>query len=123
METSLQMLPARRIHRDPVPFVCLIADTVLARSERNQPGYPDTNFGLSAQLASGRARVMLVTHLILLALPFLTHYASYSLRPILRFLLFHAPTPQWRQETGPLMTYMATCDKFKGTTARWFKID
>ena len=35
---------------------------------------------------------------------------------------------QWPHNTGPLMTYMAacdtsTCDKFNGSTAKWFKID
>ncbi|KAI0257862.1 glycosyl hydrolase family 61-domain-containing protein [Gloeopeniophorella convolvens] len=34
----------------------------------------------------------------------------------------------WPHNTGPLMTYMApcdtsTCDKFNGSTAKWFKID
>ena len=35
---------------------------------------------------------------------------------------------KWPHNTGPLMTYMAlcdtsTCDKFNGSTAKWFKID
>jgi hypothetical protein len=35
---------------------------------------------------------------------------------------------QWPHNTGPIMTYMAacdtsTCDKFNGSTAKWFKID
>jgi hypothetical protein len=46
-------------------------------------------------------------------LPLLTYRASYS---------------QWPHVTGPLITYMAscdttTCDKFNGSTAKWFKID
>ena len=45
-------------------------------------------------------------------------------------VLFFIPSliPQWPHNTGPLMTYMAacdtsTCDKFNGSTAKWFKID
>jgi Auxiliary Activity family 9 (formerly GH61) len=35
---------------------------------------------------------------------------------------------QWVHNTGPIMTYMgacdgSTCDKFNGSTAKWFKID
>jgi hypothetical protein len=60
----------------------------------------------------------LVARPTLLALSLLTPHASYSF--ILRY-------GKWPHQVGPLMTYMAscdtTCDKFNGSTAKWFKID
>ncbi|KAN0134706.1 Glycosyl hydrolase family 61 domain containing protein [Lactarius tabidus] len=69
---------------------------------------PDINCGLSAQLAS----------LVVPANP----------GSSMEFYWGNPSGGHWPHVTGPLMTYMAscdtsTCDKFNGSTAKWFKID
>jgi hypothetical protein len=94
---------------------------------------PDINCGLSAQLAS----------LVVPANPG-SSLAFYWGNPsggnvsrtshLTRAFFAHISYPfilrcdKWPHEVGPLMTYMAscdttTCDKFNGSTAKWFKID
>jgi hypothetical protein len=66
---------------------------------------------------------------------FPTCLCSFKAAPFTNFLFFSDEPffggflwSQWPHNTGPLMTYMAacdtsTCDKFNGSTAKWFKID
>ncbi|KAA1476334.1 hypothetical protein DENSPDRAFT_853605 [Dentipellis sp. KUC8613] len=47
---------------------------------------------------------------------------------VVQFLWKDGDDTNWPHNIGPLMTYMApctgtTCDKFNGTSAKWFKID
>ena len=95
---------------------------------------PDINCGMAAQLASmvvpanpgssmefywgdpGNENVSHVSHLVC---SFFAHLSCVLFPPLIS---------QWPHNTGPLMTYMAacdtsTCDKFNGSTAKWFKID
>ncbi|KAI9437318.1 glycosyl hydrolase family 61-domain-containing protein [Lactarius indigo] len=69
---------------------------------------PDLNCGLSAQLA--------------------TEVAPANPGSNLQFFWGNPGGSNWPHDTGPLMTYMAacdttTCDKFNGSSAKWFKID
>ncbi|KAH8980197.1 glycosyl hydrolase family 61-domain-containing protein [Lactarius akahatsu] len=69
---------------------------------------PDLNCGLSAQLA--------------------TQVAPANPGSNLQFFWGNPGGSNWPHNTGPLMTYMAacdttTCDKFNGSSAKWFKID
>ncbi|KAF8266394.1 glycosyl hydrolase family 61-domain-containing protein [Lactarius quietus] len=69
---------------------------------------PDINCGLSAQLAS----------MVVPANP----------GSSMEFYWGDPGAEKWPHNTGPFMTYMAscgntTCDKFNGSTAQWFKID
>ncbi|KAH9028414.1 glycosyl hydrolase family 61-domain-containing protein [Lactarius hengduanensis] len=69
---------------------------------------PDLNCGLSAQLA--------------------TQVVPANPGSNLQFFWGNPGGSNWPHNTGPLMTYMAacdttTCDKFNGSSAKWFKID
>jgi hypothetical protein len=69
---------------------------------------PDINCGLSAQLAS--------------------QVVSANPGSSMEFYWGNPSGGNWPHQVGPLMTYMAscdtsTCDKFNGSTAKWFKID
>ncbi|KAI9452113.1 glycosyl hydrolase family 61-domain-containing protein [Lactarius psammicola] len=69
---------------------------------------PDLTCGLSAQLA--------------------TQVAPANPGSVLEFFWGNPGQENWPHNTGPFMTYMAacdstTCDKFNGSSAKWFKID
>ena len=89
---------------------------------------PDINCGLSAQLASqvvpanpGSSMAFYWGNPSGGNVSRMSHLAR-------AFFFLCSLTMQWPHVTGPLMTYMAscdtaTCDKFNGSTAKWFKID
>jgi len=89
---------------------------------------PDLNCGLSAQLA---AMVVPANPGSVLEFywgdPGNENVSRVSPNRI-RILFAHLAIPQWPHNTGPMMMYMApcdtsTCDKFNGSSAKWFKID
>ncbi|KAI0816878.1 glycosyl hydrolase family 61-domain-containing protein [Trametes gibbosa] len=90
-------------YKGPSP-IRLVSDISPVKGASN----PDLNCGLNAQLAE----------LVAPANPGSTVEFQWS----------GGAGQKWPHNTGPLMTYMAscgatTCDKFNGSSARWFKID